>query len=211
MSNLSSLSLSALALALVSVPAGNILAALAMNAKKGDSVDGESFVDTLNDLAPGAVDLANKTLAETRAIDVLVRYHVSRDVLAALKASAAKGDKATGASRETMAANLFGLLLAQSPNEAPIDIKRGVDAALDRCIASRRDDGTLSHDAPYCSGKGKGGTKPTDNQSAAVLHEKFKAEYEAFLKEQEQAVSAAAARDEQDSQDEPSDSTESLG
>lgn len=218
--NLSTLSVSALAAALSSVKPGTLLAAFAMTQKSGDSVDGEAFVNTLNDLAPSSVDVANATLAETRAIDILVRREVSRMVLAALTANAAKGDKASGASRADIEASLLKTLVTQQVNSGvgtgELDFKYltdMIDSALDRCIASKQDDGTLTHNAPFVSGKGKGGVKP-NGVSASVLAAKYEAEYQAFVKEQaEQDESQDSTSDE--SQDETSDaqddSSASLG
>jgi len=219
--NLSTLSVSALAAALASVKPGTLLAAFAMTQKSGDSVDGEAFVETLNDLAPSAVDVANATLAETRAIDILVRREVSRMVLAALTANAAKGDKASGASRADIEASLLKTLVTQQVNSGvgtgELDFKALTDtinAALDRCIASKQDDGTLSHNAPFVSGKGKGGVKP-NGASASALAAKYEAEYQAFVKEQaEQDESQDSTSDEsQDSTSDESqdDSSASLG
>lgn len=200
--NLSSLNVAALAAALAAVKPGTLLAAFAMTQKSGDSVDGEAFAETLNDLVPSAVDVANATLAETRAIDILVRREVSRMVLTALTANATKGDKASGASRADIEASLLKTLVTQQVNSGvktgELDFKAltdTIDAALDRCIASKQDDGTLSHNAPFVSGKGKGGVKP-NGAGASVLAAKYEAEYQAYVAEQ-------TAEDE--SQDETSD------
>lgn len=185
MANLSSLNVVSLAAALSSVALGDVLAALAINARSGDSVDAESFTDSVNDLISGAVDKANHTLAETKAIDVLVRREVSRMVLEALTANAAKGDKASGASRADIHASLLKTLVTQSSDVANLNFKEltdTIDSALDRCIASKQDDGTLTNpNAPFVSGKGKGGIKP-NGVSASVLATRFAAEYDAYVR-----------------------------
>lgn len=184
MANLSSLNVVSLAAALSSVALGDVLTALAINARSNDSVDAESFADSINDLISGAVDKANHSLAETKAIDVLVRREVSRMVLEALTANAHKGDKATGASRSDIHASLLKTLVTQSSDVANLNFKEltdMIDSALDRCIASKQDDGTLTNpNAPFVSGKGKGGIKP-NGVSASVLAARFAAEYDAYV------------------------------
>lgn len=189
MANLSSLNVVSLAAALSSVALGDVLTALAINARSGDSVDAESFADSINDLISGAVDKANHSLAETKAIDVLVRREVSRMVLDALTTNAAKdpskADKASGASRADIEASLLKILVTQSSDVANLNFKEltdTIDSALDRCIASKQDDGTLTNpNAPFVSGKGKGGIKP-NGVSASVLATRFAAEYDAYVR-----------------------------